>query len=301
MLEVIRSYLGMKYHLVGVRINQESIYKTKLASPMRFCEMVKEAGLGKNFYAECNDLACPNAEICLGFREPKYVEVEPRIKKITQSIMVGPVENANVILFILSPAQIMTVSILLGGINASFRGEMGVCGEAVAQVYETGRPNVSFLCNGARMFGGFKPGDVILSLPVKLAEELSERIEKLMKTGGALCGCRVSDIPPEIVKNFEKIGFEKGSDFFFGKIEGNNVRVYLNKDVDGRFKYLTFYMPTKDLPKDFQIKDPFKVKERGSWKDIYLVVVPDEIGINLYTGKNLLEVLTDLTKKALSN
>ncbi|MBI5418287.1 DUF169 domain-containing protein [Candidatus Poribacteria bacterium] len=299
MLEVVRSYLGMKYHLVGVKISTESIYKTKLASRMRFCEMVKEAALGKAFYAEANDISCPNAELCLGFREPKYVEVEPRIKSKTQSIMVGPVDNADVVLLILSADQIMTISILLGGINANFKGEMGVCGEATAQVFETGKPNITFLCNGARMFGGFKSSEIILGLPYKIIENLAQRIEKLIKTGGSLCGCTVSDIPAEIVKNFEKIGFDKGSDFFFGKIDSNAVRIYLNKDIDGRIKYLTFYMPVKDLPSDFQIKKPFQMKERGNWKDIFIIVVPDEIGINLYTGKNLLEILTDLTKKAL--
>ncbi len=300
MLESIRSYLGMKYHLVGIKISNESIYKTKLAAPMRYCEMVRDAALGKTFYAECNDLSCPNAELCLGFRQPEYVEVEPRIKSKTQSIMVGPTDDADVILLILSAEQIMTISILLGGINASFKGELGVCGEATAKVFEDKQPNLTFLCNGARMFAGFKSSDMILGLPYNIAEKLAERIEKLIKTGGSLCGCTVSDIPKEIVKNFEKIGFEKGSDFFFGKIDEQNIRIYLNKDDDGRIKYLTFYLPIKDLPADFQVKKPFQLKERGTWKDIYIVVVPDEIGINLYTGKNLLEVLNDLTLKALN-
>lgn len=295
----IRAYLGMKYELVGIKINKGA-EDTRPEEPKSFCQLVKEASLGKEFSIEIEDLACPNAELCLGFREPKYVEVEPRIKEHVERVSIGKVtSDSDVILCVLNPEQIMTMSILLGGITPTFKGELGVCGEAVAKVYNDNKPNVTFLCNGARLFGGFRENELLLALPKDCFWELEKRIEGLLKTGGSLCGCRVSDIPNEVTKSFKQIGFEKGADYFFGKIEDKQVRIYLNKDESGRFKYLTFYLPMKDLSDEIEVLPPFQKRQRGNWTDIYGVFDPTQLGISLYTGKNMLKVLGELAKKAL--
>lgn len=296
MEKTIRSYLGMKHNLVGVKILDETDDTKKPLKPMRFCEMVAGALSGKEFVADSNDISCPNAELCLGFREPKYVDIEPRIMPAeTKAVYVGKIENADVVLFILTPEQVMTLSILLGGITSNFRGELGVCGEATAKVYMEREPNLSFLCSGARIFGDFKGNEVILGMPYDTMKELANRIDKLLKTGGALCGCQVTDIPSEIIHSFREIGLEKGADYFFGKIDGQNIRIYLNKDDSGRFKYMTFYFPVKD--REVKPKRPFEVKKRGNWNDIHATFKPEEIGVNLYTGENLKETIKDITTK----
>lgn len=298
MAEFIRAYLGMKYHLVGIKVNPSKDKGPHPDEPMWFCQMVHEAALGKEFAIGLDDLACPNAEITLGFREPKYVQIEPRIKEKVEGVEVGPIEGADVVLLVLAPEQVMTLSILLGGLTPEFKGELGVCGEAVAQVYESKNPNLSFLCNGARLLGGFKQNEIILGLPLKEFEDLNRRIENLLKTGGSLCGCQVSDIPSEMVKGFSEIGLEKGADYFFGKIKNRNVRLYLNKDEAGRFKQLTLYIPLREA-KEIKVKPPFQTRKRGDWLDIFAVLDPESLGINLYTGKNLKEVLSRLTAQAI--
>jgi len=55
---------------------------------------------------------------------------------------------------------------------------MSICGEAVAQVYNEGESNISFLCSGARELGGFEAHEVVLSLPYALFLGLPDRMTK---------------------------------------------------------------------------------------------------------------------------
>lgn len=181
--KTITTYLDMSTRPVGVKVflAGDKIDSAGCAPPdkkLHFCRLVREAASGKDFLITVDNLACPNAEVTLGFREPMYVNIEPRIKAKTAAVRVGPLEDSNVVLLVLSPEQIMIVSILLGGISAKFKGEMAVCGEAVAQVYNDGQPNVTFLCNGARMYGGYQPNELVLALPYKVFIELPSKMGK---------------------------------------------------------------------------------------------------------------------------
>lgn len=300
MFEIVRQYLGMKDKLVGIKINPEKDGKHP-EEPIWFCQLVKEvASKGGEYIISQDDLACCNAEITLGFRKPKYIEIEPRIKEEVKKIRVGEGEESDLVLLCLNSQQVMILSILLGGITTSFKGEMGVCGEATASAYNQNEPTLTFLCHGARLMGGFKTNEMVLAIPKDKFEALAQRIENLLKTGGALCGCQVSDIPKEIITSFGEVGFEKGADYFFGKIDKYQIRIYLNKDETGRMKQITFYVPLKTT-EEIKVSSPFQLKRRGNWIDIYAVFDIDELGINLYTGKNMKEVFRALAKKAIKN
>jgi uncharacterized protein (DUF169 family) len=186
--EKARSYLGLNHRLVGIRISEDSIDGNHPAVPMTFCRVVREVLEGKELVIGIDDLSCPNAELCLGFREPMYVDVEPRLKTKTQAVHIGPLEDADVVLFVLNSEQMMVMSILLGGIKAEFKGEMAICGEAVAKVYNEGKPNVSFLCSGARDLGGFETHEVVLSLPYTLFLELPDRMTKFASLNRSVRG-----------------------------------------------------------------------------------------------------------------
>lgn len=186
MEERVRSYMGMNHRLVGIEISDENVDGTPSrgsglrhpAVPMTFCRAVREALGGKELVIGIDDLDCPNAELCLGFREPMFVDVGPRIKTKTKAVRIGPLEDVDVVLFVLNSEQVMIMSILLGGIQAEFRGEMAICGESVAKVCNEGEPNVSFLCSGARELGGFEAHEVVLSLPYASFLELPDRMTK---------------------------------------------------------------------------------------------------------------------------
>lgn len=184
----IRSYLGMNHRLVGIKVMEKNVDGNHPAAPMTFCRAVREALEGKELVMEIGDLDCASAELCLGFREPTFVDVEPRIKGKTRTVRIGPLEGADVILFVLNPEQVMIMSILLGGIKAEFKGEMAICGEAVAQVYNTGEPNISFLCSGARELGGFEAHEVVLGLPYSLFLELPDRMSRFASLSRSVRG-----------------------------------------------------------------------------------------------------------------
>jgi len=188
--EKVRSYLGLNHRLVGIKISEESIDGEYPAIPMTFCRAVRETLGGKELVVGIDDLSCPNAELCLGFRESTFVDVGPRIKTTTEAVRVGPLEGADVVLFVLNSEQVMVMSILLGGIRAEFKGEMALCGEAVAKVYNEGQPNVSFLCSGARDLGDFETYEVVLSLPYTLFLELPDRMTKFTSLSQSVLGER---------------------------------------------------------------------------------------------------------------
>ena len=193
--ERVRSYLGMNHRLVGIRILDENADnpstgsgRRRTAAPVTFCRAVREALEGKELVMEIGDLDCPSAELGLGFREPMFVDVEPRIKSKTRTVRIGPLEDADVVLFVLNPEQVMIMSILLGGIKAEFRGEMAICGEAVAKVYNEGEPNISFLCSGARELGGFEAHEVVLGLPYAQFLELPGKMTKFASLSRSVRG-----------------------------------------------------------------------------------------------------------------
>jgi len=305
MYDGLRAYLGNKYNVIGVKIFQEKVEpKPPFERPnkrMRYCQLVRKAGKGKAFVAYQEDISCPNAEVTLGFEEPIYVDVQPRIMPgNTKAVMIGPAQDVadpDVILIILTAKQGMDVASLLNGVEAHFAGSLAVCGEATARPYMEKKPNLTLLCRGSRMFAGYADSEVIFgALPETFAEldEKAKALDNACGTGGALCGCQVTDISPRIIDTFKKQDFEKGTDYFFGKVNGKNVRIYLNKDFQGKLDFMTVYLPIKG---DVRVKPPFEKSTRGKWTDVSVVVKLDEIGVDLNTGKGLEELLKDIVGK----
>lgn len=181
--EAIRDFLGMATRPVGVKLYRrgEPLPEGPFDEPekdMTFCRFVREAAKGRNFLIKEETLDCANAEIVLGFLKPKYVKIEPRIEEETAALRVGAVAGSDVVMLILDPEQVMTMSILLDGVQASFKGNLAVCGEAMAQVYNTGRANLTFLCNGARIFGTYETSEIVLALPYRVFATLPSKIAR---------------------------------------------------------------------------------------------------------------------------
>lgn len=299
MEKIIREYLGIRHNLVGIKILMESVNPEPSKRPMkrmRFCELVRESAKGSSFEEYLEDEACPEATIALGFEEPTYVDVQPRISPAqTKVIKIAPFNesaNPDVVLAILNPRQAMQLAALLEGVEAKFSGSIA-CGEVVAKPYMDKKPNVTFLCGGARTFADFKDSEIIFGAPPETFKHLAEKIDAFSKTCGALCGCKTSDIPPRIIQNFKNLGFEKGIDYFFGKVNEHSVRIYLNKDLQGRIKYITIHLPMK---KEVKVKSPFVLRKRGEWSDVSITLQTGE-GIDLNTGKGLKETIEDIVAR----
>lgn len=310
--ETIRSYLGLKYHLVGVKLLKKDAEgwkdQFKPARPMAYCQMVRMASSrGESFLYDRDDEACPTAQVVLGFREQKYTSVEHRVQPSdTMKVLVAPLdqmrEDPDIVLATLTPRQMMDLTILLQAgkqelLSVEFRGE-AACAEFTAKPYMEHRPNLSLLCNGARViYSDFRDNELIFGAPPEIYVQAAEIINKIIRTGGALCGCRTSDIPTSIINEFERAGLSKGTDYFFGKVSGRNIRAYLNKDFQGRLKFVTIHLPVKmPLEREAEkaaerlkrlLSRPYRASQRGYWLDLTMTASEDELGIDLMDGETL--------------
>src|SRR5574340_1023487 len=90
-----RKFFELPSSPVAVRIITENSPQRINNQPMRFCEMVRRSAVyGENFLFGVEELTCTNAELALGFTEPSYGEVYPRIKPAnTKLVSVFPLEK----------------------------------------------------------------------------------------------------------------------------------------------------------------------------------------------------------------
>jgi len=308
--KTLRSYLGLKYHLVGVKLlkNDSSLKEPSLPkTPTAFCHMLRIASSsGDSFAYGLEYERCPTAQVVLGFRDIKYLKIDRAVTPPeTRTVLISPLDEISewpeVVLAILTPKQMMDLAIILQAkenapLLSEFKGEHA-CAEFFAKPYTEHKPNMSFLCNGAReIYSDFRDNEIIFGAPLEVFVQAAETIERINKMGGALCGCRTSDIPSDITKEFEKIGLSKGTDYFFGKFKDRNIRVYLDKDFNGRIKFITIHSPVK-MPSEEKaakvaqkmkqlLPRPYFVDQRGYWLDLTIKASEDGLGIDLFDGSS---------------
>lgn len=294
-----RKFFELPSSPVSVRIINENSEQKTSSSPMRFCEMVRRSAVyGENFLFSVEELTCTSAELALGFTEPSYGEVYPRVKPAdTKLVSVSPLEKEekqpDVVIIVGTPRKIMRVSTILAllhekqPVEVKFKGEFAVCGECTAIPYMEKKVNLSLLCNGARMFSGYRDDEIAMGFPLEDFIRIAEGIEETEITS-ALCGCIMDDIPANAVAAIEKIGFGKGTDQFFGRFGNEIVRLYTPKDAGGKITSLTLHVPIKFRDsetasrmneKAYEIlQKPFLHRVRDNWVDVAL---PLELGETL--------------------
>ena len=172
----LKEQLGSKLAPVGIKIS-EGLLGRPIEKPEYFDRLVRESALtGKTFVVTNDKLTDPYSHVSLGFEEPKFVkDYEPRIKKRTRSVKIGPLEDADVILFILNPEKGMRLIFLLCKKDAEFKCTAAVSGEAIAKVYNEQKPNLTLLCGGARVYGKFKDDEFIISIPKKIYDKIKDK------------------------------------------------------------------------------------------------------------------------------
>ncbi len=303
---------------VAVRIIADDPLEQKTSTqPVRFCEMVRRCAVyGESFLFGVEELTCTSAELALGFTEPSYGEVYPRIKPAnTKFVSVAPLEKTDkkpdVVIIIGNPRKIMRVSTILAQlhekkpVDVKFKGEFAVCGECTAIPYMEKKANLSLLCNGARMFSGYRDDEIAMGFPIEDFVRLAESTEEKEITS-ALCGCIMDDIPRNAVDAIEKIGFGKGTDHFFGRFGEEIVRLYTPKDKDGKITSLTLHVPIKlkDSETASKVNEksheilqmPMLHRARDNWLDIAL---PLELGESLNRASMRGEKLELLVKNGI--
>ncbi|MEM2934496.1 MAG: DUF169 domain-containing protein [Methanocellales archaeon] len=287
-----RKFFELPFSPVAVKILKRE-EKSNVNAPKRYCEMVKiSAAAGEEYIFGLADLSCANAEITLGFTAPEYVEIYPRLETGTKAVKLAPLEKCSfepdVILIISTPSKIMRIAIALSRLrnrmlNAKFKGEFAVCGECTAIPIAEQQMNISLLCGGARIFGGFKADELAMGLPFGEFKELVLSLREKNITS-ALCGCLIDDLPRNAIEELEKIGFHKATDHFFGRFNGEIVRLYASKDERGKITAITLHIPVKiaeeeKMQKSLEsLQSPFLYQRRENWIDLAL---PIELGESL--------------------
>lgn len=160
----IRGFLDLRHRPVGIQIQEGPRRSEPAFPPRRFCILEREDLNSGSQTFGFGDIECPGAGLALGMVEPAYVDVEPRIRTPVSSVVVGPIETADEVLFTVTPRQAMTLAVLTGGIEARCTGTHAVCGEVIARVHETGRPHLSLLCSGMRDLCGFGDDELIVGI-----------------------------------------------------------------------------------------------------------------------------------------
>jgi hypothetical protein len=204
-------------------------------------------------------------------------------------VSVAPLEKTDkkpdVVVVIGTPRKIMRVSTILSQLHekqpveVKFKGEFAVCGECTAIPFMEKKVNLSLLCNGARMFSGYRDDEIVMGFPLDDFIRLAESTEEKEITN-ALCGCIMDDIPAGAVAAIEKVGFGKGTDQFFGRFGSEIVRLYTPKEKDGKITSLTLHVPVKFKDNETASKVDEKAKDilekpllhrvRDNWVDIAL-------------------------------
>ncbi len=294
-----RKFFELPSSPVAIRIISDNSEKRTGTPPMRFCEMVRRSAVyGESFVFGVEELTCTSAELALGFTEPSYGEVYPRIKPAnTKSVSVSPLEKTDkkpdVVIIVGTPRKIMRVSTILSQLHerqpveVKFKGEFAVCGECTAIPFMEKKVNLSLLCNGARMFSGYRDDELVMGFPLDDFIRIAESTEEKEITS-ALCGCIMDDIPANAVTAIEKIGFGKGTDQFFGRFGEEIVRLYTPKDKEGKITSLTLHVPVKFKDRETAGRINEKAQEllqlpvlhrvRDNWMDI---AIPLDLGETL--------------------
>jgi len=195
----------------------------------RFCEAVRKvAETGERIVLNEFNLSCAGALVALGFITEQAEEGE------TRSIILEPYrkQKCDVVLVVTNPERIMRVSSFYRALfdeelHARFSGETAVCGEATATVRKERKPNISFLCPGAREIGGFRREEIVIGFPYEIFARIEEAIRR--EEIRALCGCLMDDLPKDLIEKFESMGFDKATDHFMGFYNGKSVKLYIFK------------------------------------------------------------------------
>lgn len=270
-MKLLKRYFGLNYEPVGVRVlnREEENYSRKL----KFCEAVKLAASGEKIVLTKKNLDCFGAELALGF-------VEPVFEGITKAVIVEPYSGeADAVLLVANAEVIMKISQIYHQIfgekmAASFSGEKAVCGEGTATPILSEKPNISFLCQGARNYGAYTPDEMVIGFPSEIFKIISAHVQK--KQIKSMCGCLTDDIPEYLVKKIEDLGFYKATDHFAGVFDGRIVKLHVYKGEDsliGIFTSLKFGSEDEARRvEEAQVPQDFYLQRRENWIDVSKIV-----------------------------
>jgi len=305
-----RKFFQLPTSLVAIKISDRELDGQRPKQPSLFCEFVRKAAHeGDPSTISEKDLQNFAARVILGFTEPKYVDIYPRIKPATtKSVLVSPLEkmkqDPDVVIAITDPARMMEILQVLHRatrkrLEASMTGEASaVAGEATVIPYMERKPNLTLLCGGARTIAGYQESELAMGIPYDAFVKLSEMlVEPTLVT--ALCGCIMDDIPRHLKEAFIQLGFDKSTDHFYGEFVDKVFRIYIDKDERG-FTKMTAHYPLKFKSEQEATKAIDRAKELLAGAGGEATIIPRENWLDLILtfqfGEGLEKIALDRAK-----
>lgn len=187
----IQSFLNLKRDIVGVKIisDEETPDYEMPTRKISYCEAVSLASSGKKIIISKDTAAemlyCLNPIVTLGFEEPAYIDLQPRISPASTTAILlcrladwDYVHDPDVVIIIGDAKQVSDVAEAVGGIDVKVRGGIAVCGDLTAFPFMEKRAALSVLCGGARLRAGFASWEAGVGLPFSILQSVAERFGK---------------------------------------------------------------------------------------------------------------------------
>ena len=90
-------------------------------------------------------------------------------------------------------------------------------------------------------------------------------------------------------------------------MKGRNIRIYLNKDLNGRLKFITIHlsmrMPSEEAAEKLTeklrdlIQRPYFVDKRSYWLDLTVRESEEALGIDLFDGSSIKDAIERFIEK----
>lgn len=210
--KIIKDAIKLSVSPTAVKIYQKETDAKKdfkkIDENIMHCQAIITAGKGKSFYATRNELGCPFGIATLGLTEipeelksgqqfdkmnvassqevgEKLYKQVPKIEEPVEAIAYMPLEDAridaDVVVIIAKPRQIFDLIRAHAYINGervdcNVGGTQSLCGDIVADTYNTGLSRISFGCMGSHLATELRDDEVIMSIPFNKLEEFTNAL-----------------------------------------------------------------------------------------------------------------------------
>ncbi|MGC8935921.1 MAG: DUF169 domain-containing protein [Candidatus Methanomethylicaceae archaeon] len=221
--EKLYKYVKPKSRVVGIRFfnsraEADSILKSQRRPRKRLtiCQIINTARLyGWTWTVFSEDADCILGVSVLGLRDAdgsfrsgeifmklgyvtekeaakRFADSVPKIKERKEGFVVGPLEGLEVepdlVIIYGNGAQMMRVingAVYATGERLTFGaiGDIGICGDGIAEAYNTQKPQLVVACYGERRFGHTSDDEIAMVIPFKYLEKVVEGIEKTHNAG----------------------------------------------------------------------------------------------------------------------
>ncbi|MEM1573431.1 MAG: DUF169 domain-containing protein [Candidatus Methanomethylicaceae archaeon] len=218
-LNFIYNYLKVKSKVLGIKLFDSEI-KTKIQRRPRkrltICQIINASRLyGWAWTVLSEDVECVLGAIALGLENTNFVDNKeifmrlgyvnddesakrfassiPKINKLNKGFIIGPLETFDIEpdLFIIYGNSAQMMRLIQGVVYAmegerlvfSTSGDCGICGDGIANAYNTQKPQIVIPCYGERRFGHSQDDELAMVIPFRYLEKIIEGLEKTHNVG----------------------------------------------------------------------------------------------------------------------